>query len=658
MRYDVEYAKAHGLQTLLRQTIDRRKQFMVQCIDPDTMIPQPDEDSATSQPPYPTPAALHHMRSISAGIRILHNPEELVMASTHPREKKFEMATERAVRKLVDKGTMVVITLEAFEALCMLEQLPFLYNENFFVAKTKGDPDDSGRLIVNFSKSFLNCLAAKRLYAERDGSYRDGDAVLISRWVLELSALHPNEPIYLAATDVSDCFKHIPVDPRDIPLTATVFYKEKVPLVALSTGASFGLSASNTTQKIISEGLHAVLSHVDKTDLGRNTSTIYLDDLIGARIYEDILQFFITRNAACDQFEGVNSIAAEKNKFGQVLTLLGYLFNCISKNVSISDILLEKYIWVLFHLIPKNARVGTPIPLKDAQAATNYLHLVAVVAPALHPFSKGLARATHGAEQHGNANVYLSADAMVDITHQREFAKRVFHDCRCLTISMDLLVLRHIRVGETAAEFQHRQRSAADFLVLSDSRGIDESRTWGDGFLVAPGGTSNDDQDKVIVDWGIGLFDPLYEHPAITADKDLNIAILEMLTTLRAVFAFLHGPRKPIRSTNQKPIHLHILTDNHVSYYRLLKSKGTHPIVPHLLRINSLMRQEADAVFTYGTISSVENRFTDAASRGFNTAYGPQAFERSQQCPKNDIMPPWWNGLQEILNSTPHMRSR
>ena len=159
-----------------------------------------------------------------------------------------------------------------------------------------------------------------------------------------------------------------------------------------------------------------------------------------------------------------------------------------------------------------------------------------------------------------------------------------------------------------------------------------------------------------IVDYDYDEYDALYEHPSI--DKELNIAILEMIISIRGASAFLLGNRTPIRQPNNSPLHLHILTDNEVAFHRMLKNKGTHPIVPFLLRELSLLQQATNTVFTYGTITSKENWFTDAGSRNFQTTDGPRALRLIKTLAPNRTCPTWWRNLQTTLNETPQPTSR
>ena len=647
------YAKQHGLISLLAHVINERKESMVQPIDTHTMVPPPTERTIMSQPPPPTTTALAVMGDICHGIKLHIDSTALIEVQQQSKDPGINLAIERSVRKQINKGHAIALPLSTFKDQCDKEHLRSHYSNSFFVAKDRTDPDDAGRHIIDLTASGINSLQSKQLLAERDGPYRDATAVYICNLALEARARNPSGILVLCKCDVESCFKRIPMNPVDIPMTATVFYAtDSTAMVSLSTGANFGLNASNSTQKSLTEAMHAGLLKIDYEDFGYDTGSIYLDDFFAVRTLGDqVLHFFRTRNEQSDRFMGANSISKQKSEWGEILQLLGYLFNMINMTISVSDTLLEKYIWILFHVLPNEIHRGSSILLEDAQRATSYLHIVSIIVPCLHAFSNGLARATRGVIQHSKSRVYISDDALIDITQHRAFVKRLFYDARCLALPMHLLSLRSIKLNETEAELQQRQMKNADFILFSDARGISKGY-WGDCWMIAPQGTTIATQDSNIIDYDYGKWDALFEPHAIIGVKKLNIALLEMITTLRGAFAFLYGGKTPIRRQFNQPLHLHILTDSHVSYHRLLKNKGTHPIVPFLLRIQSCLQQEKNVIFTYGTIKSADNKFTDAGSRNFQTAYGPQALVQCQHIVRNRLLPPWWNDLQTTLLSS------
>ena len=648
------FANEHGLIALLRQKLYERKPHMVQCINPDTMIPP--HDGGIYNPPYPSQYALEAMRSFHKGIPILIDPSTLVPPSFRPRDVGLDLSAERAITKQVRLNTMVVLFHDDFVALCEKDFIRKHLSDNFGVRKDRKDPKDIGRFIINFKKSGVNSPASKRFYERRDGSYDDFAAVMICILILEEIERFPEEDVFLCVCDIAACFTRIPVAPEDMPMLATHFMKDGRRMVAIPTGAPFGCGASNTTQKSLSEAIQATLRRIDIDDLGYNKGGIYIDDLISARIHRQILHFFRTRSATCNQFEGLDSISDEKSKFGQIVQVLGYLFNTIAKTISVSDSLIEKYIWAIFHLIPIDAIVGSSITLETAQIVTSYLHIFAMIVRPLQAHCKGLARATRAVEQKAHSIVYLSDDCMIDIIHHRSFASRWWNDCRCLSLPIALLPVLIAQHNESREELSIRQRAQADCLFIGDATGISlDGKTYGDGWVVVPPGTTNADIGSIIIDYDHRIWPALFEHPF--KDKFLNIAILEMITTLRGLYAYLYGDKSPKRKPSDKPLHIHALTDNHVSYHRLLKNKASHSFVPYLLRFQSHLQQDCNVLITYGTISTTDNRFTDDLSRDFQTPSGPQSLLQIGALQPNRLCPPWLATLQQQLNVTPPARS-
>ena len=340
----IQLAHDLGIEGLLQKITDDRRSHMVQPIHPTIMIPPPDVHTTTSRPPYPTKEAMEAMKHVYKGIELIIDPDLLVPNNYRPRPKNLDLAMERAVRKQIDKGTMIALPQALFEELCQRQSIPYHDSPNFFVAKDCTDPDDAGRLIIDFKKSHINNPTSKEFYAQQDGPYGDATVIDICIKILALAETHPMEKIYICFADIVACFTRIPIAARSIPMLSTSFLTESVRMVALSTGAPFGLNASNSTQKSITEAINAVVNYLDMTDLGRITGTIYIDDMIAVRLWDEILQFYQTRHATSDQFEGSDSISKEKSKFGQVIKTLGYLFNTIDKTIGASDTLIEKYI--------------------------------------------------------------------------------------------------------------------------------------------------------------------------------------------------------------------------------------------------------------------------------------------------------------------------
>jgi hypothetical protein len=187
--------------------------------------------------------------------------------------------------------------------------------------------------------------------------------------------------------------------------------------------------------------------------------------------------------------------------------------------------------------------------------------------------------------------------------------------------------------------------------MFNDARGIDlHSRSWGGCWIITPAGTTNEQQADNIIDFDANEYPPFKEHSF--KDKYLNIAILEMIVFIRGVYAFLSGPHAPQRHPNDPPTHIHILTDNEVAFHRALKNKGTHHIVPFLLRELSFLQHTFGVVLTYGKIKSEDNWFTDAGSRNWQTKSGPRALRALGNKIPNRLLPTWWIDLQAKLDAS------
>ena len=81
-------------------------------------------------------------------------------------------------------------------------------------------------------------------------------------------------------------------------------------------------------------------------------------------------------------------------------------------------------------------------------------------------------------------------------------------------------------------------------------------------------------------------------------------------------------------------------------------------MVPFILRELSNLQMDFNVIFTYQTIESERNWFTDAGSRNWDTPLGQQALTASRSCPTNLGLPAFWNDIQRLIESTPPTRQR
>ena len=78
LQHHIDLATSIGLENLLQQVTDIRRPYMVQPIDPTTMVPLQLPGAPPSRPPYPTKHALMAMRDFHAGIQLIIDEDELV----------------------------------------------------------------------------------------------------------------------------------------------------------------------------------------------------------------------------------------------------------------------------------------------------------------------------------------------------------------------------------------------------------------------------------------------------------------------------------------------------------------------------------------------------------------------------------------------------
>ena len=162
-------------------------------------------------------------------------------------------------------------------------------------------------------------------------------------------------------------------------MTATSFDKDGIRMVVMSTGAPFGLNTSNTTQKPITEAMNAVCNYEDMRTCKRELGGIYIDDMWGMCINSEILYFFQSRRQTSDRFEGLDSLSSDKSRYGEFIKGLEYQIDTRLMSIGLADSMIEKYIWVMFHLLPSDCTIGTPQFQSHMLCSVYYCHTLLFV---------------------------------------------------------------------------------------------------------------------------------------------------------------------------------------------------------------------------------------------------------------------------------------
>lgn len=167
---------------------------------------------------------------------------------------------------------------------------------------------------------------------------------------------------------------------------------------------------------------------------------------------------------------------------------------------------------------------------------------------------------------------------------------------------------------------------------------------WGGGWAACPAGTTVATQGDAVIDYGSDTY--LALDTANAVGDELHINIQEMLVTLRAIDAHVTTAQRPAHLATGQPWHIHTLTDNTPSLFNLIKTKGTHPLIPFLLREHSKLAERHHLLLTYGEVKGEDNWLADAHSRQLKTAAGTRASTAVQHLAPNRTWPPWWQAME------------
>ena len=99
---------------------------------------------------------MHAMKDFHRGVDLLIDQSTLVHTPYRQRHLHINQAMERAVRKQMDKNSMICIPYDSFVHLCDDASIQHHDSPFFFTFKDRTDPNDAGRLIIDYKQSGIN----------------------------------------------------------------------------------------------------------------------------------------------------------------------------------------------------------------------------------------------------------------------------------------------------------------------------------------------------------------------------------------------------------------------------------------------------------------------------------------------------------------------
>ena len=630
-----------GLLRLLRE----RQDAITERVQPNIEVPPPTAAAAQYIPPYPPALGLSLINTFCTGARIeIPNPlpPQLTLRQKSAADHR---AMERLMRDEHDKGLLVILPRKQVVALCAQEDMPLLTSPTFIQGKVDEDEvkAEKGRKCDDYTASGLNTDLKAAIFRETYGAYDDPNEVVLCRLFLRAKATFPGRRIFMLTSDYSAYYKRFPIDVTQATLLTTSVAIDGEEFVAIPLVDPFGLQDSNAHAKCTTAAMHAINAAEHLRRWGTVLQTTYVDDTIAyAPLDEltDIIQPLIITTST--RTLGPNGTNMKKTKINDVLSALGFRYDCTAETIGLTAVWFEKLVCVVFEELPEHPAAGQQIRLRQLQRTASYMLRSSRIITALRPFSRGIYRNISGVADSDHALVRLTTDSVTDILAFRDVLRGCWTDARCLCVPMTTPPLTTCEDGESNEALWHRQAATAHEIIHADActdRVDSRSDNWGAGWVST---THTSPTPTAYGMYSIPRLSTVTRGTAIPNTDTINI--YEFLAALIALSSVTIRGR-PASLPASAQWHVHIWTDNTSCLSWLTSHKSNHPLIVHLLRTFSTIQVRSNLLVTMGHIPGCKNTLADAASRGFQTPTGSQSSTALSHLTPQTRLPEWWRAM-------------
>ena len=273
---------------------------------------------------------------------------------------------------------------------------------------------------------------------------------------------------------------------------------------------------------------------------------------------------------------------------------------------------------------------------------------------------------------HGHRFTHLSPDSIVDINMWRALLVFAWRDSRCLSVHMSVPPLLARGREELATALATRQAAVADIVGHGDAAGCgDTVGTFGCGFvnhlrrsgeMVLWGGWSI----PYVTDHTVGLtVSSSSSSPDLpnASRKSINFyeaisMVIQLDATCRSISEYraavaeerARDPSFP-PTQSDRPLHLHLWTDNSSALCWLTKHKSLTPLNAYVIQLFSHIQARHQVLVTVGHVPGKANVLADAVSRNFRVPNGDQMREQLSTVPRVIPLPLWWQSLLRTASS-------
>jgi len=540
---------------------------------------------------------------------------------------------------LTREGRGLILPLAFVQSMCISEKLTLNVSNGFITPKGN---KPLGRLVSDYTgdRSNINHPDKKDLLARKYGKIVYPQFPQINQQFLSAFTAFPNKDIYGTRVDINAAHNRIRIWPAHVLLCAMLFTKNDVAYLFLPLENQFGSQDTVSQWDVIANDIQSRstarnLSHHFVSDL----SSAYVDDFSGAYDYTsaDIEITALSRDALLRC--GTDPVSNDKTIKELSATILGYLWNTVSRTVTVSENIFRKVLRLIFVDIAGTPSVGDSIQLDQLQRLASYAMRLANCLTPLLPFSRGFSAATSRIPFYAKTARWTER-AITDLHAWRAVFLLSITNNRWLQVPMDT-------IGRLC--YSHFDLLITDYSSREYNRSLRHSRN---ASLVGYG-------DACTTNNGIGIYIPntlwcglmFTELTSVSLTsgerRPVDINVLEFIAALITAIALIQTLDTLPTTT---PRHIHIWSDNTSCLSWMKRHKADHPNHSFLLYCYSFLQVSHNLLITQGHILGHLNIYADASSRNFHCPNGEDIRSFLHHLPHWTPPPGFMNGIIQAFN--------
>ena len=513
--------------------------------------------------------------------------------------------------ELTREGRGLILPLNFVRNMCISENLPLNVSNGFITPKAN---KPLGRLVGDYTGNGynINHPDKKELLAKKYGKIVYPQFTQINQQFQRAFSVFPNKEIFGTRVDINAAHNRIRIWPAHVFLCTLLFVKDKTEYLYLPLEDQFG------SQDTVSHW-DVIANNIQSKSIARNLircstddlSSAYVDDFSGA--YDDTSADIEIAALTHDALSrcGTDPVSSSKTIKSTSATILGYLWNTVSRTVTVSEAIFRNVLRLLFVDILGTPSVGDPIQLDQLQRLASYAMRLANCLTPLLPFSRGFSAATSHIPFHAKTAKWTER-AITDLLAWRAVFILSITNNRWLQVPMDTVGrLCYTRVDLLIPDYAAREHNRSLRQSLSASLiGFGDACTTYNGIGVYVPNTL----------WCGLMFTELTSISLTSGERrPIDINVLEFIASLVTAIALIQ-----ILDTlpNTTPRHIHIWSDNTSCLSWMKRHKADHPNHSFLLYCFSFLQVSHNLLITQGHILGHLNIYADAPSRNFNCPEG------------------------------------